>query len=172
MGPPRADGGTHLEGMTLSIHSPDELIAVIPHMLGFQPEESIVFLPMGSDLPVARVDIPTTARDQDLVWRSIRDGLTQGGMLTPGSFTSEVVPAEGQSVVGVALTPAQEPGLDLQYGGRVCGAEAGVDNTGYSACRTQALTGRKPSPGISSLGSVVTRVPWAWSVGVAQRPPP
>ena len=62
-------------GMTLSVRSPDELIAVIPHMLGFQPEESLVFVPMGSDLPVARVDIPITPRDQELVWQSIRDGL-------------------------------------------------------------------------------------------------
>jgi hypothetical protein len=31
--------------MRLSIHSPDELVAAIPHLLGFQPEESIVFLP-------------------------------------------------------------------------------------------------------------------------------
>lgn len=48
--------------MTLSIHSPDELIAVIPHMLGFKPGESIVFVPMRSDLPVARMDIPTSPR--------------------------------------------------------------------------------------------------------------
>ena len=26
----------HLRGMTLSIHSPDELVAVIPHMLRFK----------------------------------------------------------------------------------------------------------------------------------------
>ncbi|MEN8706516.1 MAG: DUF4192 domain-containing protein [Nocardioides marinisabuli] len=59
--------------MKLSIHSPDELVAAIPHLLGFQPEESIVFLPLQSDLPVARVDIPTTARDRDGVWHSISD---------------------------------------------------------------------------------------------------
>ena len=59
--------------MRLSIHSPDELVAVIPHLLGFKPEESIVFLPMGSDLPVARVDLPTTPRDREVVWRSISD---------------------------------------------------------------------------------------------------
>ncbi|WP_211357076.1 SAF domain-containing protein [Nocardioides rubriscoriae] len=45
--------------------------------------------------------------------------IAAGGMLTPGSFTTEVVPGEGQSVVGVALTPAQAPGLDLQYGDKV-----------------------------------------------------
>lgn len=63
--------------MTLSVQNPDELIAAIPHLLGFKPQESIVFVPMCSDLPVARVDLPTTPRDQALVWRSIRDGLTR-----------------------------------------------------------------------------------------------
>lgn len=69
--------------MTLSIQNPDELVAVIPHLLGFKPEESIVFLPMGSDLPVARVDLPTTARDREVVWRSIRDAY--GRYSQPGS---------------------------------------------------------------------------------------
>lgn len=63
--------------MTVPIKNPDELVAVIPHMLGFKPEESIVFVPMRSDLPTARVDIPTTPRDQALVWQAIRDGLTR-----------------------------------------------------------------------------------------------
>lgn len=69
--------------MRLSIHSPDELVAVIPHLLGFKPEESIVFLPMGSDLPVARVDLPTTPRDREVVWRSISDAY--GRYAQPGS---------------------------------------------------------------------------------------
>ena len=63
--------------MTPSISSPDELVAVIPHLLGFKPEESIVFLPMRSDLPVVRVDLPTTARDRDLVWQSISDAFSR-----------------------------------------------------------------------------------------------
>ncbi len=63
--------------MTLSVHSPDELIAALPPMLGFKPEESIVFVPMRSDLPIARVDLPTTSRDRELVWRSIRDGFSR-----------------------------------------------------------------------------------------------
>lgn len=45
--------------------------------------------------------------------------IAEGGMLTPGSFRAEVVPGAGQSVVGVALTPAQAPGLGLQYGDTV-----------------------------------------------------
>jgi hypothetical protein len=53
--------------------------------------------------------------DQVVGQRAAMD-IAEGGMLTPGSFTAEVVPGEGQSVVGVALTSAQAPGLGLQYG--------------------------------------------------------
>lgn len=40
-------------------------------------------------------------------------------MLTPDTLTSAVVPAGTNSIVGVALSPAQAPGLDLQTGDRV-----------------------------------------------------
>jgi hypothetical protein len=63
--------------MTYSVQNPDELIAAIPHLLGFKPDESIVFLPIRSDLPVARIDLPTTPRDHELAWRAIHDGLTR-----------------------------------------------------------------------------------------------
>lgn len=56
--------------------------------------------------------------DQVVGQRASMD-IAGGGMLTPGSFTPQVVPAAGRSVVGVALTPAQSPGLDLQYGDSV-----------------------------------------------------
>lgn len=56
--------------------------------------------------------------DQVVGQRAATD-IAEGGMLTPGSFTSDVVPGDGQSVVGVALTQAQAPGLDLQYGDKV-----------------------------------------------------
>ena len=78
-----AGTSVHLECMTLSVRNPDELVAAIPHLLGFRPQESIVFVPMRSDLPVARVDLPTKPRDRELVWPSIRDGLTR--YAKPGS---------------------------------------------------------------------------------------
>lgn len=56
---------------------------------------------------------------EEVVGQRAAMDIAEGGMLTPDSFTTQVVPAEGQSVVGVALTPAQAPGLDLQYGDRV-----------------------------------------------------
>lgn len=56
--------------------------------------------------------------DQVVGQRAAMD-IAEGGMLTQGSFTAEVVPGADQSVVGVALTPAQAPGLGLQYGDTV-----------------------------------------------------
>lgn len=69
--------------MTLSVRFPDELIAVIPHLLGFKPEESLVFLPMSSELPAARVDLPTTPHDREVVWSSTRDAYVRHAQ--PGS---------------------------------------------------------------------------------------
>ncbi|WP_141013098.1 DUF4192 domain-containing protein [Nocardioides sambongensis] len=69
--------------MTLSVRSPDELIAVIPHLLGFKPQESLVFLPMSPELPAARVDLPTTPGDREGVWSSLRDAYSRHAQ--PGS---------------------------------------------------------------------------------------
>ncbi|MFT3872670.1 MAG: hypothetical protein QM714_08495 [Nocardioides sp.] len=61
-----------------------------------------MFLPMGSDLPVARVDLPTTTRDRELVWRSIRDAY--GRYSQPGS-----------SLAIVCLTADREMATDVSH---------------------------------------------------------
>ncbi len=45
--------------------------------------------------------------------------LTAGALLTPGTVTSELLPAKGQSVVGIALKANQLPSVDLMPGDRV-----------------------------------------------------
>ncbi|TIC85591.1 DUF4192 family protein [Nocardioides sp. GY 10127] len=93
--------------MTLSVRSPDELIAVIPHLLGFKPEESLVFLPMSSELPAARVNLPTTPYDREVVWSSIRDAYSRHAQ--PGS-----------SLAIVCLTADRETATDVghEFGAR------------------------------------------------------
>lgn len=58
--------------MDLVVQSPDELIAAVPHVLGFKPEESIVLMPITKDLPCARVDLPRTTEDRDQVLQALR----------------------------------------------------------------------------------------------------
>ncbi len=45
--------------------------------------------------------------------------IASGSLLTPASYGDTVVPAEDMSVVGIALTSSQAPGMDLQTGDRV-----------------------------------------------------
>lgn len=45
--------------------------------------------------------------------------IASGSLLTPSSYAESVVPAENMSVVGVALTSSQAPGMELQAGDQV-----------------------------------------------------
>lgn len=55
----------------------------------------------------------------DLVGQRAALDIAEGGLITAGSTTAQILPAAGMSVVGVALTAAQSPGLDLQTGDQV-----------------------------------------------------
>ncbi|WP_082606329.1 DUF4192 domain-containing protein [Nocardioides sp. Root190] len=57
--------------MDLVVNTPDELLAAVPHILGFNPEESIVLLPLRPGLPVTRVDMPKSASDREQVWDAL-----------------------------------------------------------------------------------------------------
>ncbi|GAC1378511.1 MAG: hypothetical protein NVSMB48_00080 [Marmoricola sp.] len=50
--------------MQLTIQSNDEVIAAVPHLMGFEPRESLVIVPVGGGrAPVARLDLPASATD-------------------------------------------------------------------------------------------------------------
>ncbi len=53
--------------MAVNIKGVDELAAVVPHLLGFQPTESLVVVPLRPGPPIARMDLPDTANERALV---------------------------------------------------------------------------------------------------------
>ena len=63
--------------------------------------------------------VPATQFDQVVGQRAALDIAAGGDAHARTRSPPSVVPADGQSVVGVALTPAQAPGLDLQTGDQV-----------------------------------------------------
>ncbi|MGK2852998.1 MAG: SAF domain-containing protein [Microbacteriaceae bacterium] len=71
---------------------------------------------ISTDPAVATVD---AAEFDQVVGQHAATDIAEGGILTPTALTTDVTPGEGQSVVGVALSPAQAPGLGLAYGDRV-----------------------------------------------------
>jgi hypothetical protein len=101
----------------LKISSHDELIAHIPHVLGFTPESSVVCVPLGGHSPTSRLDLPEA--EQDLTaWvtaltdvylhrhRAERMAILVYG--PDGRSCSEAVAALSQ-----ALTTAEVPGPEL-----------------------------------------------------------
>lgn len=62
--------------------------------------------------------LPASAFDSVVGKRAALD-IAAGGLLTAAETTSTALPPKGMSVVGVALTPAQVPGLRLESGDKV-----------------------------------------------------
>ena len=61
-------------------------------MLGFNPQESIVLVPVSRGLPLARVDLPRTAEDRDQVMHSLRGPYGRNGR--PGAVVALVCVTE------------------------------------------------------------------------------
>lgn len=77
------------------------------------------------DLLVARVGVDPALRPigaeraQEVVGQRAALDMPAGGVVTESQVTSEVLPPEGQSVVGVLATPAMMPAEQLQVGDTV-----------------------------------------------------
>lgn len=78
-----------------------------------------------SDLTRARISsdpaispVPASALD-DVVGKRATYGFAAGTPIAQGSYSSSVMPGGDNSLVGVALTPAQEPGQPLRIGDHV-----------------------------------------------------
>lgn len=77
--------------MTLTISSPGDLVAVVPHLIGFSPDESVVVLglmPGGALGPVMRADVA------DCVVRDVVDGVASamaGALVRAGATRAVVV---------------------------------------------------------------------------------
>jgi hypothetical protein len=54
--PPRS--AKSLSSGKLRINTHSQLIAVVPHVLGFHPEDSLVVMPVDGSGPFARIDLP------------------------------------------------------------------------------------------------------------------
>ena len=78
------------------VRTPDELLAAMPHMLGFNPNDDLVLVPVSRGLPMARVDLPRTGRDRDQVMRSLSG--PYGRNARPGAMVALVcVTDDGRS---------------------------------------------------------------------------
>jgi hypothetical protein len=66
------------------IHTPDELVAVVPHLLGFTPQQSVVVIGAQPRMPTARIDLPNNSE----AIAEMADSLIHGYQLHKGPVFS------------------------------------------------------------------------------------
>lgn len=59
--------------MRVTIQNNDQAIAAVPHLLGFEPQESLVVVPVAGSAPVARIDLPHSAAEAQEMIASLAD---------------------------------------------------------------------------------------------------
>jgi hypothetical protein len=130
--------------MDLVVQSPDELLAAVPHVLGFKPEESIILVPFGPGLPITRVDLPKTARDREEVWDAIAD--VYGRHARPGARVGIVCITEDRRSAELASqhlsTHLDTVGITTHLRLWADGERWREFNTGATGLQTQATAER------------------------------
>lgn len=53
--------------MKISAKGPDDLVAALPYMLGFTPQDSLVLVPVSPGMPAARIDMPYDEAERVIV---------------------------------------------------------------------------------------------------------
>jgi Domain of unknown function (DUF4192) len=103
--------------MTLTARSPEDVLAMVPVVLGFQPEESLVMLtfgpPGGSRTFHARVDLPRRPRDLDEVIASLVEPAVSNRVarVLLVAYTEDVALAE--RVTGRVRSAMREHDIDV-----------------------------------------------------------
>ncbi|WP_224279749.1 DUF4192 domain-containing protein [Nocardioides lacusdianchii] len=101
----------------LKISSHDELIAHIPHVLGFTPESSVVCVPLGGHSPTSRLDLPDAEQDLTSWVTALTDVYLQRhpadrmAILVYGPDGRACI--EAVAALSQALTTAEVPGPEL-----------------------------------------------------------
>ena len=98
----------------IRVETPDDLIAAVPHLLGFRVENSVVVVPAQGS-PIARVDMPIDQAEREqmvenLVPAYARNGVTGGMIILAYNDDSTPVKADlATRALGEAMTQAGLP---------------------------------------------------------------
>lgn len=151
-----------------------DTVGVVAVARDVQPGEVI----KRADLTVADVstdpalDPVSASRLTELVGQRAAVALTTGSLLTDAAVTEQVLPAAGQSLVGVALQSAQLPAEPLQAGDRIRIVETPASQAEPPASTPQTVPGVVVSvagPDDSGQTIVNVTVPSGQAAGLAAR---
>jgi hypothetical protein len=115
--------------------------------------------------------LPASAYDDVVGQRAALD-ISAGGLLTTASTADEPLPPQGQSIVGISLTPAQVPALPMHGGDKVRIIVTPGDNGDMSANTPQFTVAEVVDTGLDeTTGNAVVNVlvPYADAGALAAR---
>jgi hypothetical protein len=93
---------------------------------------------MNSDADLQTVP---AAEESTVIGQVAQLDMAAGSVVTPHSFGKVSVPAKGQAVVGLSLTPAQMPASSIRVGDKVSLVAVGDDNSATFATDTATIEG-------------------------------
>lgn len=100
-----------------------------------------------NDLELVEVNSDTelqtvpAAQESSVVGQVAQLDMAAGSVVTPDSFGKGSIPAQGQAVVGLSLTPAQMPASSISVGDKVSLVAVGDDNSATFATDTATIEG-------------------------------
>lgn len=111
------DGSEGHDVPRISVTTPDELIAALPHIIGFRVENSLVVVPVTTGMAYARVDLPRTPQERAEVVQNLMAGYGRrpGGTVMIIGFADD--PAQVEPIA-VELSLAMEA-ADVSVGARL-----------------------------------------------------
>lgn len=92
-------------------------------------EDDLRLVNVGSDTDLHTIP---AAQEHTVVGQVARLDMAAGSIVTPGSFGKSSIPAKGESVVGLSLTPAQMPASSLSVGDQVSLVAVSDASTGFA----------------------------------------
>ena len=100
---------------TVTVSSRADLLALVPHVLGFQPQNSLVILGLGAGSPTARLDMPRTEEERRLTAETLAPAVKHWSQVAVVGYTDDTEAWEALSIpallpgVGVAAVFRQRP---------------------------------------------------------------
>ena len=98
----------------ITVHTPSQILALMPHLLGFTPHNSIVVMPQTARLPHARVDFPPDVESVLALAQTLHHAYRHhSGTVLLAAFTDNTHHTQVASTVGAATLVLQIVELTL-----------------------------------------------------------
>lgn len=99
--------------MSVVINSASQLVEAIPHLLRFEPENSLVVATLGSNGPTARVDLPTTPEERVQVATALGEAYSRSAPASTAILVFSPTPGDAEDLTRQVAAALEASGNDV-----------------------------------------------------------